>query len=163
MSSILSPPTFQRTLSSGRDASQGVHCFERKFEGEDHRPPVRLVVFDCDETLTLSTFMPKDREFERVIGWSSWPEYISMMNFGTPFVEGSRDFEEPYAPDGRLGRLQKLFQALVRAPDKSARSLAILTRNSRGAVACLNLLMMANLADHFSVIWSMAASPGMPN
>jgi len=157
------PPTLDRTPSSGRAPPQGVHCFERKFDGEDLRPPVRLVVFDCDETLTLSTFMPRERDFERVIGWSSWPEYISMMNFGTPFIDGSSDFEEPYAPDGRLCRLQDLFQTLVQAPDGSARSLAVLTRNSRGAVACLNLLKMAKLAEHFSVIWSMAANPGMPN
>jgi len=157
------PPTLDRTPSSGRAPPQGVHCFERKFEGEDQRPPVRLVVFDCDETLTLSTFMPRERDFERKIGWSSWPEYISMMNFGTPFVDGTSDFDEPYAPDGRLCRLQNLFQTLVQAEDGSLRSLAVLTRNSRGAVACLNLLMMAKLADHFSVIWSMAANPGMPN
>lgn len=161
--SVPPAPTLDRAPSSGRAPPQGVHCFERKFEGEDQRPPVRLVVFDCDETLTLSTFMPRERDFERVIGWSSWPEYISMMNFGTPFVDGSSDFEEPYAADGRLCRLQDLFQTLVQAPDGSGRSLAILTRNSRGAVACLNLLMMAKLADHFSVIWSMAANPGMPN
>merc|ERR550532_1410880 len=95
----------ERTPSNARGAPFGVHCFERKFDGGEKHPPVLLVVFDCDETLTLSTFMPREKDFERVIGWSSWPEYISMVNFGTPFVEGSRDFEQPFGDGGRICRL----------------------------------------------------------
>lgn len=120
-----------------------------------------MVVFDCDETLTLSTFMPRERGFDSQIGWSSWPDYISMMNFGTPFIEGSRDFESPTGaapPDGRLDRLRKMFKEL-KGEAGSERTLAVLTRNQRGAVACLNLLTMANLAEHFSVIWCMVSTP----
>mmetsp|Transcript_109899 Transcript_109899/g.342586 ORF Transcript_109899/g.342586 Transcript_109899/m.342586 type:complete len:629 (-) Transcript_109899:34-1920(-) len=155
--------TLARTPSGVRAVSFGVHCFERRFAGESSRPPVRLVVFDCDETLTLSTFMPKERDFERKIGWSSWPEYISMVNFGTPFIEGNRDFEKPFGEEGRLAQLRHLLLSLISGEDGQARSLAVLTRNSRGAVACLNLLMMAGLAEHFSAIWSMSARLGMPN
>merc|ERR550532_2613316 len=88
-----------------------------------------------------------------------------MVNFGTPFLEGSRDFEKPFADGGRIARLQELFQRLAEGEDGSGprRALAVLTRNSRGAVACLNLLLMAKLADHFSAIWAMAANAGMPN
>eukprot|EP00414_Alexandrium_minutum_P000542 CAMPEP_0113822738 /NCGR_PEP_ID=MMETSP0328-20130328/2393_1 /TAXON_ID=39455 /ORGANISM="Alexandrium minutum" /LENGTH=612 /DNA_ID=CAMNT_0000790679 /DNA_START=29 /DNA_END=1863 /DNA_ORIENTATION=- /assembly_acc=CAM_ASM_000350 len=154
--------TLARTPSGARATTIGVHCFERKFEGEASRPPVSLVVFDCDETLTLSTFMPKEKEFERNIGWSSWPEYISMVNFGTPFIEENRDFEKPFGEGSRLLQLQHLFYSLT-CQEGQPRTLAILTRNSRGAVACLNLLMMAKLAEYFSVIWSMSTHPGMSN
>jgi len=155
--------TLARTPSGTRATTFGIHCFEQKFEGEESRPPVNLVVFDCDETLTLSTFMPKERGFERTIGWSSWPEYISMVNFGSPFIEENNDFQAPFGEGSRLTQLQDLFCNLRRGNGEHVRTLAVLTRNSRGAVACLNLLLMAKLAEYFSVIWSMAANPGMPN
>ena len=41
------------------------------------------------------------------------------------------------------------------------RTLAILTRNNAGAVACMNLLKIAGLRKHFSAIWSMY--PGVPS
>mmetsp|Transcript_94566 Transcript_94566/g.276358 ORF Transcript_94566/g.276358 Transcript_94566/m.276358 type:complete len:639 (-) Transcript_94566:22-1938(-) len=165
MSHAQSPPgdVLARTPSGIRAVTFGVHCFERKFDGEESRPPVSLVVFDCDETLTLSTFMPKERDFEKKIGWSSWPEYISMVNFGSPFIEENQDFEKPFGEASRLSQLQHLFKSLLHGEDGQVRTLAILTRNSRGAVACLNLLMMAQLAQYFSVIWSMSTSPGMAN
>lgn len=152
MAHLLAPPSLDRTPSShSRYVTAGVWCFERNFDGQESCPPVRLVVFDCDETLTLSTFMPRDNDFRTRIGWSSWPEYISTVNFESPWVNGS----------SRLQKLRDMLQELVDA-DGDRRTLAVLTRNEGGAVACLNLLMMAQLSDYFSAIWCMSLRPGRP-
>mmetsp|Transcript_40419 Transcript_40419/g.93817 ORF Transcript_40419/g.93817 Transcript_40419/m.93817 type:complete len:125 (-) Transcript_40419:84-458(-) len=56
-----SPPPLDRTPSAhSRYTTAAAWCFERPFEGQDQRPPVRVIIFDCDETLTLSTFLPDD-------------------------------------------------------------------------------------------------------
>lgn len=113
---------------------------------------MKLVVFDCDETLTLSTFMPRDHDFRTKIGWSSWPEYISNVNFESPWCDRG----------SRLQRLREMLQELADGDHGERRVLAVLTRNEGGAVACLNLLMMAQLAGYFSAIWCMSLRPGRP-
>lgn len=145
------PPKLDRTPSNHRGATTGVRCLERSFEGQDSKPPVKLVVFDCDETLTLSTFMPKDHGFGARIGWNEWGDYIAGVNFDSPFAEGSR-----------LERLKDMLQDLLVGDGGQQRALAVLTRNERGPVACLNLLMMAKLAQYLSVIWALPYRYGQP-
>lgn len=120
---------------------------------------MRLVVFDWDETLTLSTFLPGDRALRTNIGWNQWAEYITLHNFETPFVKTRGR--------SRVQKLQALFEDLRNLEGQQgeggARELAILTRNNQGAVACLNLLMMANLSEHFGAIWCMAKVAEVPN
>jgi hypothetical protein len=144
------------TPAHGHHVADGVWCFEKDFQGCDDHPPVRLVVFDCDETLTVSTFLPGDQNMTSQVGWSSaHADYIVDVNF-----------VPPWNPD-RLAQLQNMFAELAngsgtRAGDADApstrRVLAVLTRNSCGAVACLNLLTAAGLAEHLSAVWSMQSS-----
>ena len=42
-------------------SSAEVRCQERDFADWQKHPPVKLVVFDFDETLTLATFMPRSK------------------------------------------------------------------------------------------------------
>lgn len=147
----LSVPAMQpldRTPSNhARYLTAGVRCFERDFDGYENKPPVKMVVFDCDETLTLSTFMPKNRELRSEIGWIEWAEFISVVNFESPFVDGSR-----------IEKLGECLASLKEGDGSGERSITCLTRNESGAVACLNLLMMAKLDVHFDAIWSMQTS-----
>eukprot|EP00927_Polykrikos_kofoidii_P026297 TRINITY_DN23451_c0_g1_i1.p1 TRINITY_DN23451_c0_g1~~TRINITY_DN23451_c0_g1_i1.p1 ORF type:complete len:591 (-),score=77.00 TRINITY_DN23451_c0_g1_i1:407-2179(-) len=147
-----------RTPSNHRDSTNGVWCMERDFKGQDGNPPVHLVVFDCDETLTISTFMPREHGFSTQIGWNEWGDYIAGVNFESPFAEGQR-----------LDDLRDLFSRLAYGPEgptddgRQVRGLAVLTRNERGPVACLNLLMMAGLAKFLDAVWSMPAKYGSPS
>jgi hypothetical protein len=136
---------------TGRYVTDDIYCFEQDFKGRDGHPPVRLVVFDCDETLTVSTFLPKDQDMKTEIGWTSpHAGYITDVNFVPPW--------NPY----RLIELQNMLAKLAASDRHSEedstspkRVLAVLTRNQCGAVACLNLLMAAGLAEHLSAVWSM--------
>jgi len=120
--------------------SMQVRCNERDFEGHERKSPVQLVVFDFDETLTLATFMPKD------MGEGEWSDAdLRDYNFETPWVEKGSRIE-------KLGRLLRWIA--------TERKLAVLTRNECGAMAVLNLLSIAGLADHFSVIWTMIQADG---
>jgi len=112
---------------------------------------VKLVVFDFDETLTLSTFMPRDRNFRTRIGWSEWPDYITMVNFESPFLGSG---------SGRVDSMRDMLQAIAHPNDKSLprRVVAVLTKNEAGIVAVLNLLLMAKLAEYFDAMWCMASS-----
>lgn len=152
----MSVSMLDRTPSShSRIVTEGVWCFEREFECQEKRPAVRLVIFDWDETLTLSTFVPDEKGLREKIGWCEWADYITLHNFETPFVSSSRT---------RVEKLKELFQGLV--GDRSTgepRVLAVLTRNNQGVVACLNLLMMAGLADFFCTLWCMRPVRGTPN
>lgn len=129
------------------------------FDGDD---PVLIVVFDFDETLSLATFMPNDRSHTVKIGWvpadsdhaigSDWTEEdLVRYNFESPFLEGSR-----------VAKLKTMLDNIARidGADGQCRTLAILTRNTGGAVAVLNLLIAANLADHFSAVWGMPSTLG---
>ena len=126
-----------------------IRCQERDFRGWESQPPVKLVVFDFDETLTLATFMPQSKAIATKVGWTpaeaafkDWSqEDLVKYNFESPWVEGSR--------------VQKL-KSMLEDIEKEQRVLAILTQNASGVVAVLNLLKLANLAEHFSAIWSMS-------
>lgn len=111
--------------------------------------PVRLIVFDFDETLTLVTFMTKDGTYQ-----SHQVEYAKLVNFQSPWVEGDR-----------IKKLKSLFKDLTSATDGVERVLAIMTRNnnSGGVAAVLGLLKLAELAEYFSVIWTMPWRHGSPN
>merc|ERR1712032_916709 len=55
-----------------------------------------------------------------------------------------------------------MFTSLKRGSDDTPlRTLVILTKSQEGAVACLNLLLMAGLARHFSAIWAMGENNGV--
>ncbi|CAJ1371973.1 unnamed protein product [Effrenium voratum] len=147
-------PSLDRTPSAhSRFTTAAVWCFERPFEGQDIRPPVRVVIFDCDETLTLSTFLPHDDDLRSKLDWESqWADYIAAMNFESPFVVSSR-----------RARLAEMLRELVKGNRRvPGRTLAVLTRNNSGAIACLNLLRAAKLDSFFSAVWGMSPSIGVP-
>eukprot|EP00927_Polykrikos_kofoidii_P025531 TRINITY_DN22915_c1_g1_i1.p1 TRINITY_DN22915_c1_g1~~TRINITY_DN22915_c1_g1_i1.p1 ORF type:complete len:703 (+),score=87.54 TRINITY_DN22915_c1_g1_i1:66-2174(+) len=131
-----------------------VKCFEREFPEAHKRTPVSLVVFDFDETITLATFMPQEQGFSEQIGWvpsedsSEWTEDDLILY----------NFESPWVDDSRVGRLRSLFKCLTEMAEP--RTLAILTRNPSGAIAVLNLLMMAKLSNFFAVIWTLPNGEG---
>jgi hypothetical protein len=66
------------------------------------------------------------------------------------------NFVPPWNQD-RLTQLKDMLEELAQEScgESPKRVLAVLTRNNNGAVSCLNLLMMAGLADHLSAVWSM--------
>jgi hypothetical protein len=97
--------------------------------------PVKLVVFDFDETLTLATFGPKP---------GSAPELLTTcvgLSFHSPWVEG------------RLQELEKLLRSL--SEGAAACKLAVLTRNSAGVRNVLQLLDGAGLSKYFTAVWCM--------
>jgi len=104
---------------------------------------VRLVVFDLDETLTLSTFLPHDKGLRTKLGWSQRAEYTTHVNFESPFLKCSR-----------VERLRALLHTL----SERGVVLAVLTRGSAGAIAALNLLQMAGLTEHLACLWGMQRS-----
>ncbi|CAK9017905.1 unnamed protein product [Durusdinium trenchii] len=129
-----------------------VRCQERDFADFQRHPPVKLVVFDFDETLTLATFMPRSKAITTKVGWNpteaefkDWSqEDLVKYNFESPWVDGSR-----------VQKLRALFEEIAKE-----NTLAILTQNRSGVVAVLNLLALANLLEHFSTIWCMSAPQG---
>merc|ERR1712232_986343 len=129
-----------------------VNCWERSFPGGRHRPPVSLVVFDFDETLTLATFMPTDPESKTIVGWS--PATSTYADWTATDLIGY-NFESPYVSGSRVDKLGEMLTLLQRRSDGQPRTLAVLTKNQDGAAAVLNLLLLAELADHFSAIWCM--------
>eukprot|EP00930_Biecheleria_cincta_P073184 TRINITY_DN60501_c0_g1_i1.p1 TRINITY_DN60501_c0_g1~~TRINITY_DN60501_c0_g1_i1.p1 ORF type:complete len:615 (+),score=99.78 TRINITY_DN60501_c0_g1_i1:42-1847(+) len=133
-----------------------IRCQERNFEGHEACRPVKLVVFDFDETLTLATFMPYGEDCTMQIGWKPdvndcWSEAdLLLYNFESPWVAGSR-----------IAQLRLLLEDIVRAEDEfGKRALAVLTHNHHGAVAVLNLLLMAQLAQYFVAIWDISDQLG---
>jgi len=135
-----------------------VRCQERDFEGCEKRHPVKLVVFDFDETLTMATFMPKDPEFAKSFSWSPSDNEWSVADL----VE--YNFESPYAAGSRVAKLKKLLSTLAKIEDgKPYRTLAVLTRNDHGVIAVLNLLKIAGLAEFFSAIWAIPARTTVPS
>lgn len=135
--------------SQSHDCTASIMCFERNFPGQPAKRPVKLVVFDFDETLTLVTMMPSTpSEFKTDIG----PHEISVdmkdlvaWNFESPFVEGC----------SRVEKLKECFADLQQSDLGDRRTLAVLTKNTAGAVAVLNLLMLAGLHEYFSAVWCM--------
>lgn len=117
-----------------------VHCAERNFDSADQRHPVKAVVFDFDETLTLTTLMPKDMSYDSEAAKTAYSSY----NFDTPYVDGDR-----------VAKLKHMLHKLAKGKHCSHRMMAILTKNSRGMEAVLALLQIAGLADCFDAIWVM--------
>lgn len=130
-----------------------IQAVERPFEGSEYQPPVKLVLFDFDETLSLYTFMPSEPRCSTEIGYFGANEksrsYYVQYNFETPYLEGDR-----------VEKLRNLLSDLIDEDGDSQRVLAVLTRNELGAVAVLNLLLMAGLAEFFSAIWTLSAQQG---
>lgn len=115
-----------------------LQCSERHFEGPDKHYPVKLVILDLDETLTLTTFMPRHLQF---------PPHLhaayTMYNFESPFVEGDR-----------VAKIKECLTNIAKG-HKARRTLAVLTKNEAGLSAVLGLLEMAGLATCFSAVWTM--------
>lgn len=131
-----------------------VRCQEREFKGQEKRLPVSLVVFDFDETLTLATFMPDDKDFLARIGClpSDWNK--------SELVE--YNFESPYSDGSRVKKLSHLLKVLAQPKGEPKRTLAVLTKNEHGVVAVLNLLQFAGLANFFSAIWTLNPPNNLP-
>jgi len=129
-----------------------VRCSARELPAEKVHNPVKLIVFDFDETLTLATFMPKDPGCSSKIGWL--PTDAKTLEWTVQDLVDF-NFESPFASGSRVTKLQGLFKNLLTGKDGIRRSLAVLTRNESGAVGVLNLLKVAHLDEYFSVIWSM--------
>mmetsp|Transcript_55538 Transcript_55538/g.159715 ORF Transcript_55538/g.159715 Transcript_55538/m.159715 type:complete len:663 (+) Transcript_55538:70-2058(+) len=132
-----------------------LRCVQRNVRASSRKHPVKLVVFDFDETLTLATFFPEDDVFGERLDWDpavleegSWSrDDLLRYNFESPYVAGSR-----------IQKLQSLLAALAKDESGQSRPLAVLTRNESGAVSVLNLLRMANLDRYFSAIWTLPYS-----
>jgi hypothetical protein len=120
------------TLSAGESdhetaADESLRLVDRAFVRG--RSPVRLVVFDCDETLTLATLLPRVLSAERLRR------------------SAELSFESPWYPN-RLELLSQLLETLAKD-----RTLAVLTRNAGGLEPVLRLLQAAGLDQHFSAVW----------
>lgn len=136
-----------------------VRCQEREFPGNHDLRPVNLVVFDFDETLTMSTFMPGDPKFSTEIGWSA-PQDAEWTQ--TDLVD--YNFESPWVTGSRVAKLRALLKGLSTSEDGSSRrTLALLSKNEQGVVAVLNLLTLAGLAEFFSALWTIPARRSTPN
>lgn len=139
------PPLIRTTSAHSKYVPAKIWAFERDFPGQEAQRPVKLVVFDCDETLTISTFLPNEPSLRNNVNWTTeWADYISRVNF-----------QSPYLDTPRIQRLKDMFQEITDDGSGVQRTLAILTRNNAGAVACMNLMKIAGLREYFSVIWSM--------
>lgn len=146
-----------------------ITCTDRSPDATSARVPIQLIVFDFDETLTMATFMPSDSSFGEQIGWTpsaaverdvqqggeddDWSiEALCTWNFLSPFKEGSR-----------LEKLKSMLSALLTSSDGRKRTLVVLTRNDRGVIAVLNLLMLAGLDEYFDAIWTQPWRTDCPN
>lgn len=113
------------------------------------RPPVKLVIFDLDETMTLTTFMSEDGEY-----LEDQHEFTAMVNFESPWIEGSR-----------IEKLQNMMENLQGKIGGQRRGLAVLTRNNHrnGVSAVVNLLKVAKLDDYIDAIWTCPYRKTLPN
>jgi len=129
-------------IRTSTNAALRVRCAERNNDEFDKNSPVKVVVFDLDETLTLSTFMRPDLTFP-----SDMHQKYIRYNFQSPFVE-----------DDRVPKLVAMLDSLSRGKQGEQRALTVLTKNVAGVKAVLGLLQMAGLAHFFSAIWVMPFS-----
>jgi len=132
MSSLFPPPAFS------------IQCFERPFPGRNERPPVKLVVFDFDETLTIATFMA-----DSCVSTGDPAKREKFMKY---------NFESPWARGDRVAKLRCMLERL-----SQSRVLAVLSRNSAGAEPVLDLLRIAGLDVFFAAVWVMPWFPGRDN
>jgi len=112
--------------------------------------PVKLVVFDFDETLTIATFVPECEDFHSNIEWASGKDTAGWSQFDLVRY----NFESPWVKGRRLLKLRNLFRKLIKPNDEERRAIAVLTENSAGAIAVLNLLKVAGLDQYISVLWA---------
>eukprot|EP00434_Breviolum_minutum_P016799 symbB.v1.2.014819.t1/scaffold1093.1/size138456/1 len=135
MSSPLSSP--RRSASRAPFRCQ---CLERSGPAHhlDEAFPVKLVVFDFDETLTLITYLIEDGDSEEV------QRQIVKTNFQTPWVKGSR-----------IEHLKSMLKALSTSNAGHRRALVVLTKNSAGEKAVHLLLHVSGLARYFDAIWAL--------
>ncbi|CAK0800702.1 unnamed protein product, partial [Prorocentrum cordatum] len=126
-----------------------LRCAERVSTQLDRSAPVKLIVFDLDETLTMATFMTSDGSC-----LPSERETMARVNFESPWVEGHR-----------LDKLRQLFQGLASGRGGQRRRLAVLTRNANaaGVLAVVNLLQVGGLAEFFCAVWTMPWRRGRHN
>jgi hypothetical protein len=120
---------------------------------------VKVVVFGFAETITVNTILPWARNYEKA-NQQAIEDFRTIIGFEDVKTEDREklleyNFESPYVKGKRLQILRSMLERIVRSVNGQSRSLAILTRNSYGAVALLNLLSMANLAEFFNVIWDL--------
>lgn len=139
-SRILPSPRRTSTASAFRS-----RCAERNFDGCE-TTPVKLIVFDFDETLTMITYLIEEGDTEEI------RKQIVRTNFETPWVSGSR-----------ISRLKAMLKDLSLDVAGQRRALTILTKNSAGAAAVLRLLQASDLAEHFDAIWTMPWRSHMDN
>lgn len=144
--------------SAPSNGSGSIHCFERAYWGRQAKAPVSLVVFDFDETLTTVSAFPTEKDFEKTIGFQVWEEYT---NWSYELPQEDYDGRGQSNAESRISKLSTMLQRLVGSDDQR-RTLVIITRNTRGVVACLNSLMNAGLSDYFSVILGMQDIKGLP-
>lgn len=136
-----------------------IRCLERDFVGDEARHPIKLVVIDFDETLTLATFMPDEEGLHTTVGWTPRGRAKSWSNADLI----TYNFESPWVKGHRIAKLMAMLKILKNGKNGLRRSLAILTKNERGVVAVLNLLMLAKLDEHFSAIWTIPSRASIPN
>jgi len=133
-----------------------IRCVQRPLPAVLQRCPVKLVVFDFDETLTLATFFPEDdQRFAHTLDWDP----ASLEDGGSWNRTDLLDynFESPFASGSRLDKLRTMFERILREglEGDERRVLAILSKNEKGAISVLNLLRVAELDHFFSAIWTM--------
>jgi len=123
-----------------------LRCIERPEIGNSLDHPVKLVIFDFDETLTLVTLMTPDGTY-----LPEQRDWAREVNFETPWVAGSR-----------VEKLHTMLTELGRGKGRETRVLACLTRNgnSSGVAAVINLMKAADMDVHFACVWALPHRAG---
>lgn len=131
-----SPPYSPRRSSSR--AAFKCSCSQRSLRSPNDRFPVKLVVFDFDETLTLITYIIEEGDTPEM------QREIVKTNFQSPWVKGSR-----------IANLKSMLSELRFSRAGSRRAVTVLTKNNAGASSVLTLLYAADLLECFDAIWAL--------
>eukprot|EP00929_Paragymnodinium_shiwhaense_P007348 TRINITY_DN111252_c0_g1_i1.p1 TRINITY_DN111252_c0_g1~~TRINITY_DN111252_c0_g1_i1.p1 ORF type:complete len:665 (-),score=134.57 TRINITY_DN111252_c0_g1_i1:306-2300(-) len=135
-----------------------VRCLQRDMEEAKLQSPIKLIVLDFDETLTLATFIPEEEGFRQQLGYkltdtSCWTEE-DLITY---------NFQSPYGSGDRVAKLRKMLEDLTTVKEDGIRRvLAVLTRNENGVVAVTNMLKLSGLADCISAVWTLPYSDKSP-
>eukprot|EP00439_Symbiodinium_sp_Y106_P085331 s519_g28.t1 len=129
-----SPPYSPRRSSSR--AAFKCSCSQRSLRSPNDRFPVKLVVFDFDETLTLITYIIEEGDTPEM------QREIVKTNFQSPWVKGSR-----------IANLKSMLSELRFSRAGSRR--AVTVKNNAGASSVLTLLYAADLIECFDAIWAL--------
>lgn len=124
------------------DGETTLRCEDRSTTQDE--TPVKLVVFDFDETLTLASFFPRNARFERRTNPKQMQRCVKLS------------FED--ADGQRIRRLDEMLSALATGPHGKPRALAVLTKNTKGIRPVLALLQAAGLDGHFQALWCVPSS-----